>query len=66
MQLPVLLGPPGIGYGQVIIRQELLVVPRGQNLQDLHRIVWVVVMYRLRCHGSIIPHPSRERVEAVR
>ena len=58
MQLPVLLGPPSICHGRVIIRQELLVKPTRQDSKNLHWVIRIVVIDRLRCHSS---HHSASR-----
>jgi hypothetical protein len=50
VQLPVLLGPPGIRHGGVILGQELLVEPSRQPPKDLHRVVRVTVIDRQRRH----------------
>jgi len=50
MQLVVLLGPPSARSGRVIVRQELLVVAAGQDTHDLHRVVRIVILHRLRAH----------------
>jgi len=48
MQLPVLLGPPSICHGRVIRRQELLVKPTRQDAKNLHWVIRIVVIDRLR------------------
>ena len=56
MQLTVLLWPPGARDGSVILGQELLMEPGGQDTEDFHRVVLVIVIRRLRCHVTIISH----------
>jgi hypothetical protein len=38
MQLPVLLRPPGTIHSDLVLGQELLMKPGGQDVQDLDRV----------------------------
>jgi hypothetical protein len=48
MQLPVLLRPPSTRHSRVVLSEELLVKPSGQDAKDLHRVVRIITIDRLR------------------
>jgi len=55
VQLAVVLRAAGVRYRGVVLGEELLVEPAGQDSQDLDRVVRVVFMHRLCSHASILP-----------
>ena len=52
VQLPVLLRSPGTIHRDLVLRQELLMKPGRQNMQDLNRVIRAVLVQRLRTHHA--------------
>jgi hypothetical protein len=59
----VVLWPPGLGDSTVVLGQELIVEPAGQDAQNLDRVVRVVLTRRLCRHASILPQRTDRMAE---
>jgi hypothetical protein len=58
VEVAIVLRPPRPGRRGRILGPELLVVLTGKNAKNLHRVIWVRFIRRLRRHRPIILQPS--------